>query len=374
MCKVKEEKPEWLRWLWCAIPAALAAAMYFGLPYLPFVAEWVFARGLFRLVAFPVEWLVSLIPFSLTEAVVVLAVPGIITVLTIWIVRLCRHPDRRRRIVVRGIRTVAWGVSLALLVYMVMCGANFSRYSLTQLMELPEKEYTAEQLQQVAMDLAVKASAAREQVQEDENGCMVLSQGLYKTLRQAEDGYRALQDEYPYLRPATWQVKPVLLSHLWSYTGYTGVYCPWLGESSINVDITPVEIGHTAAHEIAHTIGYAKEDECNFLGYLACINSENPDYVYSGYLSAMNYCNNALYAHDKDMYAQVIALCSPGVIRDLKNQRQYWKQFDGPTQETSQKVNDTFIKVNGVKEGIFSYNQMVRLMLRYYDQQGWLTE
>ena len=359
-------------WLWCTLPALLAAAMYFILPHTPWVAEWVFVRGIFRVVAFPVEWLLSLLPFSVTEVVVVLGIPVALLVLTLWIVGICRHKERRRHIFICGVRTLALGLSLALLIFMVMDGAAFSRYTVTQLMDLPDREYSLEELKAVAMDLAEKASAARESVAEDENGCMVLSEGLYASLRRADDGYRVLQETYPYLRPAVWQVKPVLLSRLWSYTGYTGVYCPWLGESSVNVDITPAEIGHTAAHEIAHTIGFAKEDECNFLGWLACVHSGSADYVYSGYLTAMIYCNNALYKNSPEDYQDVIRTCSAGVIRDIRNQQQYWKQFEGPTQEVSQQFNDSFIKVNGVESGVISYSQMVRLMLRYYDQQGWL--
>jgi len=40
--------------------------------------------------------------------------------------------------------------------------------------------------------------------------------------------------------------------------------------------------------------------------------------------------------------------------------------------QTAQKVNDTFIKANGVQSGVGSYNEMVELMLRYYHDQGWI--
>jgi hypothetical protein len=62
------------------------------------------------------------------------------------------------------------------------------------------------------------------------------------------------------------------------------VYCPWLGESNVNTDIPHSEIPHTAAHEVAHTMGFAREDACNFIAYLGCITSNDPDYVYSVYL------------------------------------------------------------------------------------------
>jgi len=58
------------------------------------------------------------------------------------------------------------------------------------------------------------------------------------------------------------------------------------------------------------------------------------------------------------------------MIRDLKKNSEYWKSFEGEVQEASQKVNDTFIKANGVESGVLSYNQMVELMLRYYDKEN----
>ena len=82
-------------------------------------------------------------------------------------------------------------------------------------------------------------------------------------------------------------------------------YCPWLSEVSINTDTPVSEWGHTAAHEIAHTMGFAREDACNFVAYLACVSSDNPDFVYSGYLAAFTYCANALYDYDKDAFRTV---------------------------------------------------------------------
>ena len=39
-------------------------------------------------------------------------------------------------------------------------------------------------------------------------------------------------------------------------------------------------------------------------------------------------------------------------------------------QESSQKVNDAFIKANGDDKGTLSYGQMVAFVLRWYDAQG----
>ena len=249
-----------------------------------------------------------------------------------------------------------------------MDGANFSRLTVGELFALPERQYTAEDLFKVTSDLAKKASQAREKLPEDENGCVTLSVDLKQFLLYADDGYKVLKKDYPFLKTSTWRVKSVMLSHLWSYTGTTGVYCPWLGEANVNTDIPPAELGHTAAHEIAHTMGFAKENECNFLGWLACSASNLPDYEYSGHLQAFIYCSNALYKADKTLWKEAYKNLSDGAVRDLKNQSAYWDSFEGEVMESSQEFNDAFIKANGVESGVLSYNQMVELMLRYYDK------
>lgn len=366
-----KQKPLWLKWVLCAVPAVIAALMYFILPHFPEFTEYAIVRGLFRIAAFPAEWIMSVIPFSVTEAVVVLCVPAVVTLLTVWIVRIiCRK--NRLQIFERGCRFAAWCMSLALLIFMVMDGANFSRIPVGELLELPDNTYTAEQLYTVTADLAVKASEARRALPEDENGCTVLSVKQSELLKLTDDCYEALRRDYPFLKTATWRVKSVKLSHLWSYTGFTGVYCPWLGEASVNTDVPDYELAHTAAHEIAHTMGFAKENECNFIAWLACSVSGQPDHVYSGHLQAFVYCSNALYKADKELWKKAYSNCSAGVIRDIRQNNEYWKSFEGEVQESSQKFNDSFIKANGVESGVLSYNEMVELMLRYYDSKDML--
>ena len=366
-----KQKPLWLKWIFCLIPAVLAVIMYTLLPYFPKFTEFIITRGLFRFVAFPIEWIMSVFPFSITEIAVILSAPAILTLLVIWIVRIIKKENKLKTFE-KGCRFTVWCLSLALFIFMVMDGVNFSRITTGELFNLPDGKYTAEDLHKLTADLAEKASAAREKLAEDENGCTKLTVSKSELLLLSDDCFDNLKEEYPFLKTATWRVKSVGLSHLWSYTGTTGVYCPWLGEASINTDIPVYELGHTATHEIAHTMGFAKENECNFLAWLACAESKQDDFVYSGHLAAYTYCINALYKADKDLWRDAASRCSAGMIRDLKNISAYWKQFEGEVQENSQKVNDTFIKVNGVESGVLSYNEMVELCLRYYDSKGWL--
>ena len=366
---MNKQQPMWLRWMLCVWPAVLAAALYYILPHCPSFTEYAISRGLFRVVAFPLEWLLSILPFSVTECAVVLGVPALVGLAGWWLWRFIRRPHKKQRLEQAARRLLAC-LSAALLIFMIMDGAHFSRQPLETLLDLPDNTYTADDLYTVTVDVARQASAARALLPEDENGCVRLSAPLQDILLAANDVYAPLRETYPFLRTGTWRVKPVALSRAWSYTGYTGVYCPWLGEASVNVDVPPCDLGHTAAHELAHTMGFAKEDECNFLAWLACAEGGQPDYAYSGHLAAFIYCSGALYKADKRLFTQAYAFCSDGMRRDLAARRDYWQSFTGRVMTTSQQVNDAFIKANGVEEGVLSYDAMVGCMLRYYDKQN----
>ncbi len=362
----------WVKWVFCAIPLFTAGLMYFFLPFFPKFTEYIISRGLFRIIGIPTQWIMSVFPFSVTEMIVLLSAPVLLTLAVIWIIRIVKSSNKKQT-AERGIRFVSWCLSLAALLFMIMHGANYSRLSTAELLGLPSRAYTANDLYLLTADLAKKASAAREKLPEDENGCVVLTTSKSEFLLAADNCYDNLQKTCPFLKTGVWRVKSVMLSHYWSYTGITGVYCPWTGESNINTDTPQSGWGHTAAHELAHTMGFAREDDCNFLGWLACSVSGNPDYEYSGHLAAYIYCSNALYSADRELWKKAKQNCSDGMVRDMRQKNAYWQSFEGDVMETSESFNDSFIKANGDQNGILSYSHVVELLLRYYDSKNMLS-
>lgn len=358
-----------IKWILALLPFFFAAALYFILPLFPAFTEKFISRGIFKIISVPIEWLIAFIPFSLTELLIIILIPAVIFILIIWIRRIIKS-ENKKKILEKGIRFTAFCLSLVWLIFMLTDGVNFSRKSVASLFDLPKREYTVNDLYTLTCFIADNTTKAREALPEDENGCAMLSVSQNKLLKLADDSYRNLKKDYPFLTTGTHRVKSASLSRLWSYTGYTGVYCPWLLEATVNTDVPRSELGHTATHEIAHTMGFARENECNFLGYLACATSNQKDFVYSGNLAAFNYLANSLYKADKDLFLEAMSHLSEGVLRDIKEKNEYWKGFEGEVMDNSQNFNDAFIKSNGDKDGVLSYGKMVELMLRYYDKEG----
>ena len=351
------------------LPAIIAALLYVWLPHVPQLTEKVFSRGIFRAVSVPQGGLVAVLPFSLTECLVVLALPLAVT-LGILLAKRLRRTEAKGRVLARAGKGLGWVLSSVLLLYMVMHGANFYRLPVSELMGLDTSIQSPAYLQRVCIDLAQKASAERELLEEDEDGYTKLSVSKAEILRLADNGDRKLDDTYPYLWGGVWRTKPVLLSHWWSYTGITGMYFPFFAEANVNIDVPDSDIPATAAHELAHTRGFAKEDDCNFFAYLTATHSDSADFRYSGYMLAYIYCSNALYDYDTDMWGAVRQHCSKGMLRDLGQRNAYWKQFEGKTQEISSSINNSFLTCQGEEEGVFSYDRVVQLIVGYYRSEG----
>lgn len=351
-------------------PAFIAVAIYFILPHFPTAAEYIFTRGIFRVFSFVLGNISSIIPISIAEALILIS--PLLLILVIYLtVRKIKNSPHRRQTVFAFIKGVVFIISCILLMYMFMHGANFYRYSAAQLMGLDTSPKSAEYLYKVTCDLAVKASAERENCELDEDGYMTFSESIITTLSQVENGYEYLYDDYPFLEGTVKKAKPVLiLSRAWSYTGFSGAYFAWMSEANINSDMPEFTIPACAAHEIAHTRGFARENECNFLAYLSSIHSDYADYRYSGYLLALRNCLNQLHGADLELFYDAYTYVSDGVYADIISLNEYLDQFDGEVNEAASAFNDTFIKVQGVPSGEKSYGEMVDLVLAYYQKEG----
>lgn len=143
----------------------------------------------------------------------------------------------------------------------------------------------------------------------------------------------------------------------------SGVYFPFTGEGHVDDGLYIISKPFTMAHELGHGYGFGNEAVCNFLGYLSCIRSENPAIRYAGYLMYWRYVYGALMEFmTEEEYQQERATISRGMYNDIEAIYAAQDQYAPFIPFLQPVVYDVFLKVQGVTDGIESYDKMVLLV------------
>jgi hypothetical protein len=225
------------------------------------------------------------------------------------------------------------------------------------------------ELSALGQELAEDANRLREGRGEDGKGVLRLADGQAGARARTEEGFRRVAALHPTLDGGCARVKPVLASALLARLGITGIYCPFTGEPNVNTTLPDPEIPFSASHEMAHQRGFAREDEANYLGYLACRLHPDPDFRYAGALAASNYALDELRRADAKSFTRIQALRSPAVRRDLEALAAWAALYQGPLRRASERVNDAYLRTQG-QEGVRSYGRMVDLLLAERRSRG----
>jgi len=143
--------------------------------------------------------------------------------------------------------------------------------------------------------------------------------------------------------------------------GILGIYFPFTGESYIDPSMHPLEKPFTIAHEMSHSYGVTDEGEANFISWVICSNSDHPLLQYSAQIVLLKYQLNDLYRMSKESYAEFLKTIPTGVRNDLLSIRANSDKFKPYNLEISRKSNDIFLKTQGVKAGVNSYQQLPML-------------
>ncbi len=350
------------RWPWLLLCFPAAALLLVLAEFVPGFAEW-YATGPYRVISHAGNFLSGLFPFSLAEVLVA----GLVLFCPAWlvwrIVLLIRKKGERKRAALSSLSGLACTAGILFLLFTVNCGVNYSRDTFAQTCGLPVQDSSQEELEQLCTAFVEQLNGLRPGLEEDAGGVMTLTKDFSALGQSARQAFDTLAAEYPLLTAGYGAPKPVVCSRLMSWCNITGVFFPFTFEANVNTDVPDYSIPSTMCHELSHLRGFMREDEANFIGYLACTHSEEDELRYSGYMLAFIYANNVLYSADAETASQIYSRLDEGVRRDLAANSAYWAQFEGPVAEISSAVNDTYLKVNRQEDGVKSYGRMVDLLL-----------
>ncbi len=312
--------------------------------------------------------IISVLPFSVAELGLYLLILSIIVGIIVWVLRIIRRKFSPAGAVLAAVRTVVFACALIFFSYTVGCGINYYRTPFSEEDGFVIQESGQEELVNLCRLLARQINEAAQEIETDSDGCLILTGDAPETARRAME---ALGEKYDCLKGYYPRPKGLLFSRLLSVQQIEGIYSPFTLEANYNQEMPEVNIPATLCHELSHLRGFMREDEANFIAYLACLESGEPQFVYSGAILAFIHSGNALYrAGGQEEYREIYESLCETARRDMAADSAFWNQFEGPVAEVSNQVNDAYLKANSQEDGVRSYGRMVDLLLAMYREEG----
>lgn len=137
----------------------------------------------------------------------------------------------------------------------------------------------------------------------------------------------------------------------------SGVYMPFFGQSNMDSGLHPLEKPFVMAHELAHGYGFTDEGVCNFLAYLACIGSEDAFIRYSGKLNYFRSVAASYKSFAPEPYQQFRSTLPKSMIADLDAINRNLQAY--PDLIPLDALYNQFLKWQGIEEGAQNYSKVI---------------
>jgi hypothetical protein len=149
--------------------------------------------------------------------------------------------------------------------------------------------------------------------------------------------------------------------------GYSGYLNPITGEAQTNGYINNYKTPVLILHEMSHQLGFAKENEANFIAVLAGMNHDDLYFQYSATIFALGYCLNDLGLKNPEQLELARSNMRLGILKNYQDLRDFWEPYnDNIVEQISQKTYETYLKANNQPDGMRTYSYVVALLVNYY--------
>lgn len=246
-------------------------------------------------------------------------------------------------------------------------GLNYFREPLAKNLGFNQTKYTTEQLVTTTKHVIKNLNTLQLEITKNDSLKVENPFSQKEMYAKAISGYAILAETYPQLAYKHTSVKSSLMSLFQSYNGTSGYMNPLTGEAQVNDMIPKTGYPTTTCHEMAHQIGFAAENEANFVGFLASVSNKDVYFKYAGYRMAFGYLISEMRKHDKQQASDLWKTIHKGISKDFIASNAFWNAYQNPIEPLIKKGYNSYLKANKQSKGIQSYNYVVDLLISYFD-------
>ena len=258
-------------------------------------------------------------------------------------------------------------LSVLYFIFHLFWGLNYYRTPLTQKLNL-KTNYSTEDLIKTTKEIILLTNKVHFDITNDTEKVVSLKLNFEDLKKEINIGYKNISKKYPFLKYYPSNQKKSLFSTPISYMGFSGYFNPFTNETQLNWHTPKNSQPITQAHEQAHQLGFAAENEANFIAFLATNENNNIFIKYSALTFALKHCLNDLFIKDLDSFNYLKSSVNYGVLKDFENRQKKWNYFKNPLEPLFKKIYSKFLNFNNQKLGIKSYSYVVAHIVNYYNR------
>ncbi len=318
----------------------IAVVLHISFAHFPSFAE-LYGRTVGAALRGALAFVTDPLPVSVAEAALIMSPLALV-----WVIVLAVGTGGRTEPSVRLISSLAALIAAVYVLFVLTFASGFYTRSIGEYFGIEDRDITVNELYDATLATVDGANAAYGEL--EGRGLLQTSMGFDYTemSRLLVEELDSLSETYGCPTRLGSRIKPVILSEPMTYTHISGVYTFFTGEANVNINFPDFVIPYTAAHELSHQRGISRENEANFVAFVACVGSKDPYVRYSGYLNMYQYMSSALYSADPELYRETYNALDKGVRSELVAYGDFFDKYrDNPAATVSGAVNDTYLTV-----------------------------
>jgi hypothetical protein len=332
--------------------------------------DWVeqyYTFGLYPVLSSTLRTLFGWVPVSIGDLLYIAAFIWL-TVKTWKVLRLLRNREAKAYLS----WMLLWKyLKLGLLVYIVFSlfwGLNYYRQGIEKQLSLKLEPYSVQDLYDLTVVLQQRLNSYAERVDSVQR---LQYNDNHLLFPKGQNAYDQVEETYPFLSYSGLSIKSSLFTPVGHWFGFTGYYNPFTAEAQLKSSIPVFLKPFVVTHEIAHQLGYAKENEASFVAFLACKNSSDSNFLYSAYFEMYR---DALFecrlTPNRELTETLSKNIHSRVKWDVHDMRLYLLHNKNYVEPFMTGIYDNYLKLNNQPKGKATYNEVIAYLIAYMKKYG----
>jgi hypothetical protein len=351
-------------WNWVLLIATAIAIKWVSL--YPGWVEKNYTYGIYPVICNVQRFLFGWIPFSIGDIFYGFLILVII-IKTFQLFKLIFKKKLTRKYFIAGLQQMIFFFLFLYVVFNLLWGLNYNRKGIAAQLGLEVKQYSLADLDTLTTTIQNRLNEYAALVNEEQRDSLNKKKNLFNG---SVEAYRYAAKQYPFLKYSSKSIKPSLFSYAGNYLGFQGYYNPFSGEAQVNTTFLTFLEPYVTAHEMAHQLGYAKENEANFAGFLACKLSPSNGFRYSTYFDIYNYAIGEINKRDSLLAKEFQKKLHPQALKDIAELREFYRTHRNKIESVIMWFYGEYLKANNQPAGKQTYNDVVMWLIAYYKKFG----